>query len=45
MGVAALCDLACHVSLRYGRLTGSKRPGLPAGWQAEAYPTLGIGFS
>src|ERR1700679_494297 len=28
--------------LRYGNghLTGSKNPGLPAGWQAEAYPPL-----
>jgi hypothetical protein len=25
--------------------TESKTPGLPAGWQAEACPTLGIGFS
>jgi hypothetical protein len=27
------------------RMTGSKNPGLPAGWQAEACPTFGSGFS
>jgi hypothetical protein len=27
------------VSLKYDRSTGSKNPGLPAGWQAEACPT------
>jgi hypothetical protein len=37
--------VVCYISLQYGRLTGSKSPGLPAGWQAEACLTSDIGFS
>src|SRR5580692_1473135 len=33
-----------RIGPQYSRLTGAKNPGLPAGWQAEACPTLGSGF-